>query len=1114
MNLLLEPPLAPDDDPIGSVGAPVGFVHSSSELADQLVQWVCAPLTDPFASQLVVCPGGGPSRWLSQQIGLRTGICAGIDFLSPAIVRRRLEHDLLQVDPLTDPWSRQGLALRLSALVEQVPSTGWGEPLHHHLEPQTSGPDPRLALRPGRQFTTASNLAGLFLHYLRRMPELIAAWDQGSAVDAAGQPLEAMQRWQYELFSQVRTSISAPDPHQRHRQLVDALRHAPSGIEWARLAVAGLGRIEPWDRELIHALSRAAPTRIWQLDRVSNPTASLHRLSEGLRLQVDGWADTPPAWSAGPVVEPATTLARLQAAIAGAGLAPGPQDESISFHACHSDERQVQVLRDLLCAHFEADPSLEPRDVVIVVPDLPRFAPLVQAQFDDRSALGQPTGQAHPGRQLRVQLPRTATSGTSSVLDLVAAVLQICGGRPTAEDLVELCLARPLAHRFGLTPEDADTIRRLIGSSAMKWGLDRSDRVEAGLAEVGQGTLLSGVERLVAGAVLAEDPLTWIGSALPVGQLEPQDLVIVGVLAELISRLRKTRLDCSMPAAASAWAARLEEIIDRFADLPFSEQWAVGAARSAIRRWAAKASPDAGDLDLSSVRRVVRDLGDSWSGRPTFGNGNLLVVGLDDLSGVPHRVVAVLGLDDRSFPLRASRHGNDLLTAVDQSELPTQVRGRLRETDRRVASQAALVDALLNAGDQVLITYQGFDHRTGEALDPPVSVAEIAHVVDQLRPDTDTQPTLARHHHQLHAHAPDNYLAEDDPDRGPGLVFSFDPAGLQGARALAEPTDALIDLPAGSIGEPISLREWRAPAPLDDPGSLADSADAPIRPLSVVDLVGFYRHPARAFLTSAVGTSLGRFEQFTSEGLPIELYGLDAYQVGSTMLDQLRAGVPVDQAVMAARLGGAVPPGVLGGRAVEEIAATTSKMAAVLQDIPGAQRDLPIDLRLGQVRLTGSVRVTGQTLVDVSYSQLNGANLVGVWLRLLALASMHPGHWSARIVHKDARRLELTAPAAERTTQLLTELVQRQQWGLNQVLLAPLRTVFIAAKEQGIWRHTEHRRYDSPAKTWRQERDADWSRFAPESAAELFRTPIHPQIPTTVGQLAGWLFEPISAAVI
>src|SRR4029077_12099570 len=56
-----------------------------------------------------------------------------------------------------------------------------------------------------------------------------------------------------------------------------------------------------------------------------------------------------------------------------------PSDKSIQIHACHGRARQVEVLRDAVLHLLEDDRTLEPRDIIVMCPDLETSAPLIQA---------------------------------------------------------------------------------------------------------------------------------------------------------------------------------------------------------------------------------------------------------------------------------------------------------------------------------------------------------------------------------------------------------------------------------------------------------------------------------------------------------------------------------------------------------------------------------------------------------------------------------------------------------------------------------------------------------------------------------------------------------------
>jgi len=88
-----------------------------------------------------------------------------------------------------------------------------------------------------------------------------------------------------------------------------------------------------------------------------------------------------------------TLLGRIQADVRADRAPPGlplpeagderalldPEDRNLQVHACHGRARQVEVVRDAILCLLADDPTLEPRDIVVMCPDIEVFAPLIHA---------------------------------------------------------------------------------------------------------------------------------------------------------------------------------------------------------------------------------------------------------------------------------------------------------------------------------------------------------------------------------------------------------------------------------------------------------------------------------------------------------------------------------------------------------------------------------------------------------------------------------------------------------------------------------------------------------------------------------------------------------------
>ena len=136
--------------------------------------------------------------------------------------------------------------------------------------------------------------------------------------------------------------------------------------------------------------------------------------------------------------------ARRCPASATDGRCSSPTTAAIEIHSCHGRARQVEVIRDAILHVLAEDPTLEPRDVIVMCPDIETFAPLIQATFGageatldgDDGATGR-TERPH-AIDLRVRLADRSLRQTNPVLGVVvgaararrAAADRLAGARP------------------------------------------------------------------------------------------------------------------------------------------------------------------------------------------------------------------------------------------------------------------------------------------------------------------------------------------------------------------------------------------------------------------------------------------------------------------------------------------------------------------------------------------------------------------------------------------------------------------------------------------------------------------------------------------------------------
>ena len=217
----------------------------------------------------------------------------------------------------------------------------------------------------------------------------------------------------------------------------------------------------------------------------------------------------------------------------------------MQVHACHGRARQVEVLRDAILHLLAEDPTLEPRDVIVMCPDIETFAPLIQATFGAGEAAGEDDElEALPPElrppDLRVRLADRSLRQTNPVLGVVARLLELADERVTASQVLDLADREPVRRRFRL---DDDDLARIAGvgraRAGIRWGLDAAHRAPFKLEALDAGTWRAGLDRVLLGVTMTEDEQRLFGGVLPLDDVESGAIDLAGRFAELVDRLAR-----------------------------------------------------------------------------------------------------------------------------------------------------------------------------------------------------------------------------------------------------------------------------------------------------------------------------------------------------------------------------------------------------------------------------------------------------------------------------------------------------------------------------------------------------------------------------------------------
>ncbi|MBN6743154.1 exodeoxyribonuclease V subunit gamma, partial [Acidithiobacillus sp. MC6.1] len=137
-------------------------------------------------------------------------------------------------------------------------------------------------------------------------------------------------------------------------------------------------------------------------------------------------------------------------------------DHSVVFHIAHSALREVQILHDQLLDRF-ATGKLQPRDVIVMVPEIASFAPLIRATFDQYDR--------EDKRYIPYHIVDLQARDEQPLLQALDWLLHLPEQRCRQSEIRDLLNCPALRQRFALELEDLPIVQQWLTGAGWRWGL-------------------------------------------------------------------------------------------------------------------------------------------------------------------------------------------------------------------------------------------------------------------------------------------------------------------------------------------------------------------------------------------------------------------------------------------------------------------------------------------------------------------------------------------------------------------------------------------------------------------------------------------------------------------
>ncbi len=924
-------------------------------LAHRLTDLLSEPLGNPLQAESVVVQHPGMARWLSLQIADRLGICANLEFPQPAAFVWQLFHNSLADAADQDRYRPDILAWRIHAKLPQLLQ----QPVYRELADYLAGNG------EGQGFQLAQQLAKLFDRYLLYRPDWILAWQEGRSVQPG-------DHWQAALWRELFEDVPVHWVSLQQQCLALAQADEPPGDLPERVCIFGVPTLSPGYLEILRQLSEWTEVHLFLLNPCALHWADILSESEQARCALKGGSEALYLDLGHPLLATLgrqgrdffaainemnpggeelfesgsedSLLQRLQHQIVNLELpqSGGKADASISLHLCHSPMREVEVLYDLLLDALDHVADLRPDEILVMTPDIDRYAPLMEAVF------GAPGGRPHiPFRISDMRL------GQSS--PLAAAFLELLAlpeSRYGVDEFLGLLEIPAIRTRFNLDESGLSLLQPWLKTAAIRWGRDGRDKADQGLPADEHNTWQSGIRQLLLGYMMPGDSESLWQGIYPLDAVEGSNLACLNGLLSFCDTLFGLERTLGEARSPSGWSGLLTAILqDCFASDEETQQ-SLSPIRDAIRQLSDEMTLAGFEapLSLPVIRQRLAELFDQSQIRGFLGGG-INLCALAPMRSLPFRVVALIGLNDGVFPRGNETLGFDLMGEEF----------RFGDRSRRVDDRYLFLETLMSVRERLLIIYQGFDQRDNSVKPPSVVVDELRECLQRMLGESGLEAITCAHPLQPFSRA----YFQNDSKR-----FSYDP----------HMREAATNLGYGQNRE----------------SSLVSRVLPEVDTEPVVELdrfIAYFENPQRSFIQQRLGMSLESLVWIPEARENFELEPFQNVNWGDVWVDAMLEGQSGTDLIARYEARGWLPFGDVGRLRAQVILNDAETLAERVRPLLTEAQDAPLAVRLqlGDWVLQGQIeRICRSGLLAYTTGRFRAFHLLGHWIRHLLLNAIAP----------------------------------------------------------------------------------------------------------------------------
>lgn len=956
------------------------YLHTSNRL-DQLARNLVAvsrqqPLSSPLESEQIMVQNAGIARWLRFEIAKIDGVAMNWEFPFAAKVLSAIASTLLPDFETVEQYDPDIARWRLFNQLENTRRSRVFEIVTQYIDGDEK-----------KRLKFATQLSRLFDEYLVYRPDIILRWEDGKESPA----------WMREIWKNLSRSLFEAKDHPLHLpRLWKNLIENPAAIKQttnlpSRLFVFGFSALPPLQLDIFKALSHQIPVHVFLLQPTNLYWSDLraHKQERAARRKrkIEYGKQTPhdagnpllPAWGKqsqeflnalidrDPIqlddgfIEPVSDsqLHTLQNDLfnlvdRNAAESKQPefqfeeplddfpsQDSSIQIHACHSETRECETLRDFLLQCFHDIEDLRPGEILVMAPEIEQYRHAIDTVFQ---------ADSNSKKFIPYSISDNHSSRESNVYQTYLALFKLPRARLSAEEMLDTLSLPLIRKKYSFSERDLESIESWIRSIGTTWGWDAAQRQTLGGYPAASNTWKEFIDRLSLGLAMGTEEDLW-QDLLPFIHLEGESASLAGRLIAFFELVRSLVTECEKSKTVNDWNSFIfdrtllfESILDEYEKIDYAQ----------ISERIAKILPQNENAIISGneIYALLIDELDRESPRSSLFNGKTSFCSLKPMRSVPARIICILGLNGEQFPRIQRRPTFDIIN----------FNTRPCDRSRKDEDKQLFLEAVLSAQDRLFLSYQSASLSSEDIRQPSSVLQDLIDYLCAAENKTDAERVFQ--HPRI---SYDRSYFEETPSR---FTYSRERARLN-------------NLARNSRLSALSPAKGH---PQFETSASADSLD-------LAEVVAFFKHPQRAFIQRTLNARYAGEDDALPDADFLALPPLDRYQLRDYARQNLMQESQYffnKELIAAYKL---LPPGYASDLQYQELKDELEQLRKRIEAAAGGtQNESEEIVRIGNYQIEGITRFspTGDQIV-VEAGKLNANRYLENWIRHLFAICLKDG---------------------------------------------------------------------------------------------------------------------------